>query len=78
MGRVQSSTQIRQPLLSLEENTMANRLKCENCTWIGEEEDCPKYYRGNPLEEGDVEPYLVCPICGNENLIPLTGELVSV
>lgn len=57
---------------------MNNRVKCENCTWIGTQEECVKEHIGSPLGEGEPELQLLCPICGNENLIPLTDELVPV
>ena len=55
---------------------MNNRVQCENCRWIGTQEECVKEYVGSPLgEEGEGELQLLCPVCGNENLIILEDNL---
>jgi len=47
-------------------------LMCNDCGWIGKQEDCVKEYRGAFGTE-DVEPCLTCPKCNSESLIELTG-----
>ena len=47
---------------------MSTRLQCEDCGWIGIQEDCIKEYKYDPSED-DVELCLQCPKCSSENLI---------
>lgn len=48
---------------------MKDNLLCTNefCGWLGKKEDCRKKFRESS-PGGDVEPYLVCPKCGSEEL----------
>lgn len=52
---------------------MDTLLQCKDCDWSGLEKDCTKGYRGI-VGEWDAEPYIMCPKCGSENLIELSGR----
>ena len=49
---------------------MENYLICAGdfCGWQGKQEECEKKFRESS-PGGDVEPYLVCPKCGSEELM---------
>jgi len=49
---------------------MEKLLKCEDCGWCGQGEECIKEYRGT-LGGWDVEAVPMCPKCNSKNLIEL-------
>ena len=55
---------------------MSAELQCESCNWMGLQRDCRKKYITGKVPEVDVEPYLVCPKCGSEDLIELSGQRI--
>lgn len=58
---------------------MEDHFLCEDCGWTGIGGDCNKKYRwASPPIIQDIEPYLTCPKCDSENLIPLMDEPVPV
>lgn len=58
---------------------MEDSFLCEDCGWKGVRGVCNKKYRFPPMtKESCIEPYLTCPKCDSENLIPLIDEPVLV
>ena len=51
------------------------KLKCEDCNWVGFQEECKVSFEPVPFTEGDVEPYLVCLNCQSSHLVPLGDEV---
>lgn len=45
-------------------------VKCRNCGWEGEQEECIKGYVRGAIPD-DIEPTISCPVCGNEDLVTL-------
>lgn len=56
---------------------MNNQLLCNDCGWIGKEEDCAKRHSKWDIEIFGLA-YLQCPKCGSDNLIELQGRRAKV